>query len=59
MPEKEIICPWCNEKTVTTKNILKKANSQVKERRCTNCEKILAAYTEDEKDFLPKIRVFD
>jgi len=56
---KEIICPWCNEKTETDKKILKKENSQVVERRCKNCGKILAAYMENEKDFLPKIRVFD
>jgi phage FluMu protein Com len=56
--EKEVKCPWCKEETVPKVKILKKQYGDVKERRCTKCGKVLAAYLEGEGNFLPKIRTF-
>ena len=57
--EKNIVCPWCNEKVEATSESLSKRNAEVIEWRCTNCGKVLAAYNKNEKGFMPKIRVFD
>jgi phage FluMu protein Com len=56
--EKEVKCPWCKEKTVPKVSLLKKQLGDVKERRCTECGKVLAAYLEEEGDFLPEMRTF-
>ena len=57
--EKEMICPWCDKKSKPELKILKKAKGTVKERRCTACGKVLAAYLDDEGDFLRAIRKFE
>ena len=56
---KERKCPWCGE-VVTEPVINKKKNSNVTvvERKCAKCNNVLAAYSEEEGDFLPNIRVF-
>lgn len=58
MKEKEIVCPWCNGVTRRKENKQKKAQSDVVEARCDKCGKILAAYKNQEGDFLPRIKVF-
>jgi len=57
--KKEATCPWCNEKTVSKITVKKKQHGVVKERRCTECGKVLAAYLQGEGDFLPRIRTFE
>lgn len=58
---KDVKCPWCgavvsaSEFKVTQ---VKKDSAAVVERRCSKCDKILAAYVEGEHDFLPRIRTF-
>jgi len=39
-------------------NILKKTHGNVRERRCSKCGKVLAAYLMEEGDFMPRIRKF-
>ncbi len=56
--EKEVICPWCGEQTLPKMNILKKTHGNVRERRCSKCGKVLAAYLMEEGDFMPRIRKF-
>jgi len=56
--EKEITCPWCNETSSPGVNHIKTDQGNVIERRCSRCNKILAAYPEQEGDFLPRIRKF-
>ena len=56
--EKEFTCPWCNKTTIPKINILKKQYGNVKERRCGECAKVLAAYPEGEVNYFPKIRNF-
>lgn len=56
--EKEVKCPWCEKKIVPKVSLLKKQLGEVRERRCSECGKILAAYLVEEGDFLPKIRTF-
>jgi len=57
--ESQVTCPWCEKKAVPVLKILKKANATVKERRCSECGKILAAYLDGEGDFLKGIRKFE
>ena len=57
----EIKCPWCGEVTAKVDVELahkKKGEISVTERRCTRCHKVLAAYLEEEGDFLMKMRNF-
>jgi hypothetical protein len=56
--EREVICPWCETKTVPKIRILKKEYGDVRERRCTNCKKVLAAYLVEQGDFMSSIRKF-
>ena len=57
--DKEVKCPWCLEKAVPKMQMLKKENGLVRERRCAECGKILAAYLADEGDFISMVRKFD
>ena len=56
--DKEIQCPWCDELTVPEAGLTKKGANEVRERKCSKCGKVLAAYLESEGDFLEKIRTF-
>jgi len=56
--EKEVVCPWCEEKTVPQMVILKKEHGDVRERRCSLCGKVLAAYLAQEGDFMRGVRKF-
>lgn len=56
--EKEVICPWCEEKTIPKASVIEKGNGKVSERRCTHCGKVLAAYLIEEGDFMSSIRKF-
>ncbi len=55
----KVICPWCEKKAAPELKILKRASGTVKERRCTECGKVLAAYLDGEGDFLKAIRKFE
>ena len=57
----EIKCPWCGQVNAETevKLIRKKIGEKgVAERRCAWCHKVLAAYLEEEGEFLMKMRSF-
>ena len=56
--DKEVVCPWCEEKAEPNVVILKKENGDVRERRCAHCGKVLAAYLMEEGDFMSGIRKF-
>ena len=56
--EKEIQCPWCDEIVVPEVSLVKRENGEVRERRCSKCGKVLAAYLESEGEFLKKICTF-
>lgn len=52
-------CPWCGAEGVEAKASSKKnAYGTVIEKRCPNCKQVLAAYSKEQGDFLPNIRVF-
>lgn len=58
---KEKKCPWCSEVIPASEvkvGSYKNEYGTVMERRCTKCNKVLAAYFEAEGDFLPRIRTF-
>ena len=56
--DKEVKCPWCGEMIVPKVNHSKNDYGDVLERRCTKCGKVLAAYLEQEGDFLTAMRTF-
>ncbi len=59
--KQEIKCAWCGE-SIPVVNVkikhLKNDFGKVIERRCNTCGRVLAAYLEEEGDFLTKIRTF-
>jgi len=58
---KEIKCTWCGEmNSESDVKIGHKRNDYggVVERRCARCGKVMAAYREDEGNFLRRIRKF-
>ena len=57
--EAPVKCPWCEKKAAPVLKVLKRENGSVKERRCAECGKALAAYLDGEGDFLKAIRKFE
>jgi hypothetical protein len=57
--EKEVVCPWCEKKAAPKVVILKKEHGDVRERRCSLCGKVLAAYLIEERDFMGSVRKFE
>jgi ribosomal protein S27AE len=55
---KEIKCPWCGERVTPEAKVMQRKVAEVVERRCPRCGKVLAAYLEQDRDFMPKIRTF-
>jgi len=58
---KEIKCPWCGNRTPISEmkaRCNKNDYGTVVERRCACCNRVLAAYLEEEGEFLSKIRTF-
>jgi phage FluMu protein Com len=59
--KQEIKCPWCEE-VIPTAAIkvahVKNDYGTTVERRCSKCNKVLAAYLEQEGEFLSKMRTF-
>jgi len=55
---KERSCPWCGERVEAEVKHHKKAYGDIVERICPKCGKVLAAYLEQEGDFLMKMRSF-
>ena len=61
MKKTEIKCPWCEETMPASSIVAKRLRNEygtIIERRCSKCAEILAAYLEEEGDFLPKMRIF-
>ncbi len=58
---REIKCPWCSEIIPVSEAKVRRCGNDfgtVIERRCSKCGRVLAAYLEEEGDFLPGIRTF-
>ena len=51
-------CPWCGEASRPKTSLVTKRHGEVRERRCSKCGKILAAYFEEEGEFMSKTRAF-
>ena len=56
--KKETKCPWCGEMVAPEPKVVQRKLAAVVERECPACKKILAAYLEEDQDFMPKIRKF-
>lgn len=57
----EIKCPWCDGVIPMAEvKVGRRKNdyATVIERRCPKCSSVLAAYLDEEGDFLPRIRTF-
>jgi len=55
---KERSCPWCGETAVPEVKLRKNVYGEVMERLCPRCGRVLAAYLEQEGDFLMRIRSY-
>ena len=51
-------CPWCGKVAFLEVMLVKKRSGDVRETRCANCGKVLAAYLVEEGDFMSGIRAF-
>ena len=56
--EKEVKCPWCGETVVPEVTLRQRKSALVRERKCPKCNSIIAAYREEEGEFLKKMRTF-
>jgi len=56
--EKEVVCPWCGKSVVPEVSISHKEHGKVKERRCPKCNAIIAAYLDEERKILERVRTF-
>jgi len=53
------LCPWCGQTVeAPTVALSKNEYGDVRERRCPDCGKILAAYLEQEGEFMEKMRSY-
>ena len=55
---KERSCPWCGENVVAVVKHKKNEYFNLVERECPKCGKVLAAYLEEEGDFLMRMRSY-
>lgn len=61
MKKDDVKCPWCNESLhVSELRVVRRKSdwADIIERDCGRCGRVLSAYLESEKSFLPKIRTF-
>ena len=56
--ERERACPWCGETMVAEVRRRKVPYGDVVERLCPKCGKVVAAYLEQEGDFLMEMRSY-
>ena len=56
--EKQVNCPWCAELVTPVATVSTKEHSNVKERKCPKCNRILAAYLDEPGVVLEKVRTF-
>jgi hypothetical protein len=57
--EKEVKCAWCEETMIPTTSSDKNNSGEIKVRKCSKCENIIAAYLDEgEKKVLEKVRTF-
>ena len=57
--EKEVQCPWCANTVVPQVRVFRNDHGDIKERRCPECNKILAAYLDEKRPVLKKVRTFE
>ncbi|MCL5405426.1 MAG: hypothetical protein M1398_01640 [Deltaproteobacteria bacterium] len=57
--DKEAVCPWCEKKTKPKVTMMENEHGTIKERRCTHCGKVLAAYLADEGSFMQSVRKYE
>jgi len=56
--ETEVKCAWCGDTVVPQVRVVHNDYGNVKERRCPKCTAIVAAYLEEKRHVLEKVRSF-
>jgi ribosomal protein S27AE len=56
--EKEVRCAWCGEAVSPEVKIIRNEMGEIKERRCPKCNAVLAAYLDEKRTVLGKVRTF-
>lgn len=54
----EIKCAWCEESVPVKDRIYKNSYGEIKERRCSQCGGIIAAYLVEKQPILEEVRTF-
>lgn len=57
--DKQVICPWCERQTTPKISLIQKEHGKIRERRCAECGKVLAAYLADEGSFMSSVRKYE
>jgi uncharacterized Zn finger protein len=56
--EKKITCPWCQKETVVWESKEKSDYADIVVRRCAECGDVIAAYLDEDRVVLGKVRTF-
>jgi ribosomal protein S27AE len=56
--KKEVQCPWCGDTVVPEVRVANNDYGEIKERKCPKCKGILAAYLDEKRTVLAKVRSF-
>jgi len=57
--DKKAMCPWCEKQTTPKISMIEKGHCKIREIRCAECGKVLAAYLADEGAFMRSIRKYE
>ena len=56
--EKRVKCAWCGKETGAAVTREKSDYGNIVVRKCTECDKIIASYLDEDKTILEKVRSF-
>jgi hypothetical protein len=54
----KVKCPWCSEEAVPQIKVSRNNYGTIKERRCPKCKSVIAAYLDEKRTILDKVRSF-
>lgn len=56
--EKQVKCPWCGSLVTPVACVSTRQYGDVKERKCPECNQVIAAYLDEPRVVLEKVRPF-
>jgi len=56
--EEKVKCPWCGDTVVPQVRVFHNRYGDIKERRCPKCKSVMAAYLDEKRVVLEKLRLF-